>query len=134
MAQQANRILLRDAEQREAERDRDPVRRSEQRGEHRDHAKVAGEAIDHRNADLERPRLGPVHDRHAGYRLGDVIVGPPVAPRPLLPETAERQHDQARVVRAQLVVAQPQPRDHAGAVVLHHHVGPCRQFARDLQT
>jgi len=51
----------------------------------------------------------------------------PVARRPGLAIAADRAIDEAGIDRAKRLVVDPQPRGHAGAVALDHHIGALGQ-------
>jgi hypothetical protein len=64
---------------------------------------------------------------HARHRLRHQVKARPVGPGPGLAEARDAGVDQARVGRAQVLVAQPQPPQRAGAVVLQQDVGVARE-------
>ena len=59
----------------------------------------------------------------AAHGLHDDVVGRPVGQRPGLAEARDADIDQARIECPQLACADAQALGHAGAEVLHHHVG-----------
>ena len=104
----------------------------EQRGEHAVRAVHPGQQVGDRHADpLRVVRSGAGQRHQAGLALGDLVVAGPAALRSVVPEAGDRQHDQARVAaRAARSTPKPEPVEHAGAEVLHQHVGPVDQPAQ----
>ena len=95
-------------------------RRGDREGRHRPRR-----VVDHRRADLDRVDLrrpGRGHDARRGLDL-DVVAGLAGA-RPVLAERGHRAIDQALVLGREVGIAEPEPGERAGAVVLDQHVGP----------
>ncbi len=72
-------------------------------------------------------------ERHQpGLALGDLVVAGAPALRAVVAEAGDREDDQARVAPHQLLDAEAEPLQHAGAEVLHQHVGTVDQPEQDL--
>ena len=69
----------------------------------------------------------PVSDIRPGLALRDLVVAGPAALGAVVPEAGDRQHHQPRVALQQRLDAEAEPLEHAGAEVLHEHVGPVDQ-------
>ncbi len=105
----------------------------EQRGRERERARHAGGVIDRRRAELDRMHvLGAGHRHDAGGRLDHVIVGGLLPARAVLAESRERRIDEARVDLRQVLVAEAQRVERAGAIVLDEHVGCRDQLLQDF--
>ena len=93
-----------------------------QRREHRDDTEHAAQDVDHRSAGAQRLPGRPGHVREPGHELDHLVER-----RPLLvragQEPFERQVNEARVQRRELLVAAAEPLHGSGAVVLDHDVG-----------
>ena len=129
----------------------------DQRVDAGDHAALVERHLDPLALAGARPVVQRRHDRHGGVvarhrvgveqrgarqlpvgvagdrrqRAGGLDVGPvghPVALGPVGPVARHRHHDQRRVHRPQLLVAEPEVGHHAGAVVLQHDVGRAHQL------
>src|SRR5262249_56957040 len=64
-------------------------------------------------------------------RLDDVVVGGLPAARAVLAERRERRIDQPRIDRREVLVAEAEGRERAGAIVLDEHVGGGDQLLED---
>src|ERR1051325_6815070 len=74
---------------------------------------------------------GPGHRHQAGGRLDDVVVGGLPAARAVLAERRERGVDQPRIDRREILVAEAERRERAGAVVLDEYVGGGGELLED---
>jgi hypothetical protein len=104
--------------------------------ERRDHAVRAvhpGQQVRDRGADPLRVLGTGAGQRHqAGLALGDLVVPGPAALRSVVAETGDREDHQPRVAGLQRLDAEAEPVEHAGAEVLHQHVGPVDQAEQDV--
>ena len=62
-----------------------------------------------------------------GLALRDLVVAGAAALGAVVPEAGDREHHQPRVQLLQRLEAEPEPLQHAGAEVLHQHVGAADQ-------
>jgi hypothetical protein len=106
--------------------------------EGRDHAVGAvhaGEEVADRHAHTGRLVGGGAGQRHqARLALGDLVVAGAAALRPVVPETADRQHDESGVDLVQALDREAEPVEHAGAEVLDEHVAVAHQPGQCLAT
>ena len=90
--------------------------------------------VAHVGAGLHRQRVRFASDaRAAGKALRDRVEAGEVPVRRILGEPLDLRVDEPGLQRAEPVPAQPEAVDHAGAEVLHEHVGPLRQSQRGAQ-
>ncbi len=104
-----------------------------ERGDHAVGAVHPGQQVRDRGADPLRvvgPGAGQRHQ--AGLALGDLVVAGPAALRSVVAEAGDREHHQARVAGLERLDAEAEPVEHAGAEVLHQHVGPVDQPEQDV--
>jgi hypothetical protein len=99
-------------------------------GEGRGHA---GDGVAHGKARPRRPHLRVAGDRHqAAHRLDLAVVGGGRALRAVLAEARYRAIDELGVDGCQRCMADAELVHHAGAEVLHHHVGLGGKAMHDL--
>ena len=112
-----------------------PVRSRSYRAEkNADRAVDAAHQIAQRDTQLGRQAVRlAVHRQRAGHGLEDDVEAGPILQRAGLAVARDRAVDQARVDRLQFVVAQPQPRHHAGAVILDQNVALGGQILNQRQ-
>ena len=93
-----------------------------QRRLHRDDAEHRTHDVDHRRAGAQRLADRPGHEGKAGLELHDLVERRAVLVG--AGEVAlERQIDEARVQRRELLVTAAEPLHRAGAVILQHDIG-----------
>ncbi len=93
-----------------------------QRRLHRDDAEHRPHDVDDRGAGAQRPARRPGHEGKTGLELHDLVQGRAVLVR--AGEIAlQREIDQTRVERRQLLPADAEPLHRAGAVILDHDIG-----------
>ena len=104
-----------------------------QRGEHAVGAVHPGEQVADRDAHAGRLVGRRTGQRHQpGLALGDLVVARAAALGPVVPEPGDREDDQPRVDLVQPLVREAEPVQHAGAEVLHQHVGAGHQPGQEL--
>ncbi len=105
----------------------------EQRRGHGEGGGHAGQHVADREAGAGRPHLGVAGQRHdARQRLDLAVIAGLVAIRAGLAEAGHRAIDQPRVDLGQRGIADAEPVHHAGAEILHDHVGVGDQALDDL--
>ena len=75
-------------------------------------------------------RTGQRHQ--AGLALGDLVVAGAAALGTVVPEAGDRQDDEPRVELVQPLDREAEPVEHAGAEVLHEHVGAADEAVEHL--
>ena len=104
-----------------------------ERGEDAVGAVHPGQQVRDRHADALRVVGTGAGERHqAGLALGDLVVAGAAALRSVVAEAGDREDDEARVAAHQLLDAEAEPFEHAGAEVLHQHVGPLDEPDQDV--
>ena len=96
----------------------------DQPGQHADHPVQPGEQVADRHTDpLRVVRTGSGQRHQTGLALGDLVVAGPAAFRSVVPESGDRQGDQARIELGQAFATEAQPGEHPRPEVLQQHIG-----------
>ena len=92
-----------------------------------------GEQVRDRHADALRVLGTRTCERHqSGLALGDLVVAGATALGPVVTEARDGEHDEPRVALLEQLEAQAEPVEHAGAEVLHEHVGTVDELQQDV--
>src|ERR1700680_2747947 len=103
-----------------------------QRGKRADGRVKRGNPVDYRwPASHRRLVFGAGVEHHPGHRLADRVKRTTIPIRAILAEARDVDHDDAGIKLFQDIVTQPHRIHHAGAEVLHQHVGLRHQLLED---